>query len=153
MRTKLPVEHLRELYDSGMSVRAIGRQYGITGSAVWARLKRAKYKMRPSGYPSFPGAKNWNWKGGRSRHKGGYMLVNVGPNRRRLEHRVVIEKHLGRRLRSNEHVHHLNGVRDDNRIANLTLVRPKSHEKWTRVHALQKRIRELEAKIAHLKSA
>jgi hypothetical protein len=76
---------------------------------------------------------NGHWRGGRTKHHAGYLMVRVltHPRARRsngyvFEHILVMEQHLGRFLLPDETVHHLNGVRDDNRIENLELwVRPQ----------------------------
>jgi hypothetical protein len=65
----------------------------------------------------------------RYKHSGGYICVRVAPNIYELEHRVIVAKALARPLRRDEHVHHINGDRADNRLDNLLLVSASEHAK------------------------
>lgn len=92
--------------------------------------------------------KGWDLRPLRKRERGswgepwknanGYMLqtrtdLKEGArSESRFVHRLVMEQHLGRELLPQETVHHINGVRDDNRIGNLEL--------WSHSHPYGQRV-------------
>ena len=47
------------------------------------------------------------------------------------QHRYFMEKHLGRKLLNTEDVHHINGIKNDNRIENLQVINHSEHTKIT----------------------
>jgi hypothetical protein len=80
---------------------------GTTGVMTWNK----KGKDSPS------------WQGGRWKDKNGYIMTRDG-----LEHRIIMEQHINRKLYPWEQVHHINAVKDDNRIENLRIVTKNLHK-------------------------
>lgn len=72
------------------------------------------------------GERSPSYKDGYRRgHEGGYLRVSNGE----YVHRLVMEEYLGRKLRKDEHVHHIDGNVANNLISNLEVVTNSSHRK------------------------
>ena len=80
------------------------------------------------------GEKHPFWKGG-IKHQDGYILIKNPAHPHSYsngyipEHRLVVETSLGRYLKPDEHVHHINGNRSDNRIENLVVLTKLEHSR------------------------
>jgi hypothetical protein len=89
------------------------------------------------------GERNSQWKGGRRQLLSGYILIYFpahpycDQDGYVLEHRLVMENKLGRYLKPNEIVHHINGILDDNRIENLELF--DNHSEHISIHAKRRK--------------
>jgi len=104
--------------------------------------KKMSKRLKKEGHPK--------WVGGRRHDNAGYVLIwnpehpNATIHKTVLEHRLVMEKHLGRYLEPWEIIHHKNGVKDDNQIENLELLPKSEHNtKVQEVYLENKKLKQL----------
>jgi len=154
LKTKNMVQISKDLGCPDDTVFWWARKHGLVAlnvdksNAIKAALRKA--------YPNGSGGENSSaWKGGRYRIKTGYVRVYApdhpdARNNTVFEHRLVMEKVLGRYLEADEIVHHIDGNKSNNDPANLALTRQGDHisQHWKAGHEVIKmrvRMKELEA--------
>lgn len=118
----------------GLSLQAIARLCGIThGTTIHRWTRRFNF---PPHKAIAPREKNYKWNGGQYISPSGYKYVICDRGHPRgvkkgkysdyiPEQYAVMEKHLGRYLKQDEVIHHLNGIKLDNRLENLMLCKNK----------------------------
>lgn len=92
------------------------------------------------------GEGNPAWKGGRTKDGNGYWVIYMPKHPyacqgKIKEHRLVIERHLGRYLKPNEIIHHIDFDKINNKIENLYLMSRGQHSKLHR--DLEKKVRQM----------
>jgi len=121
------IELLRKHSDGILKSRELALILGETAKYVQDLWRRNPDIPRPLQAPPL-GECNPSFVSGKIIDLDGYVLVlSSSPDRLRkdrnygriLEHRKVIEDHLGRKLKRSEVVHHKNGCKIDNRFENL----------------------------------
>ena len=127
-RPKIDEATLRRLYcDENLSGKKIGEMYQCSQQTI-LRLVR-KYGLQAKSAGPYAGHLNPHWKGGLTMQDG--YILQYAPHHPSIQncvrpyvpqHRLVMEKHLGRYLTETEVVHHKNEIRTDNRIENLELL-------------------------------
>lgn len=122
-RIDWPVEQMREWYErDGYTLQQIADLLGRPQKLVNKVAKKHGFQMRRRGPAS--GDRHPGWKGGTTIGNNGYVRQYAPDHphangKYMMQHRLVMEAHLGRYLDPSEVVHHRNGVTSDNRIENL----------------------------------
>jgi hypothetical protein len=156
-------EDLYHMYhEEKMSMHEIADKLNVTFGAIWYWMKKWDIPTRSHDdalillgkSERFTGEKNPRWTGGRHINPGGYWMIRM-PNYPRatnrgyvLEHIYIYEQAHGPIPKGWE-VHHINGVKTDNRLENLLAMEGHKHKDF--IPALQRRIQELENEIKRLK--
>lgn len=161
-RVDIDREELKQLYQSGVSGRALQVRYNCSPDTLYRTLKEAGAKINDPERarliyrgPVLFGPLSPAWKGGRTKDARGYILVRIENHHRTdksgyvKEHIYIWEKVHNKKLPKGWVIHHINGIKDDNRPENLMAMKPGSHAKL--VEPYKKRIRELELEISRLK--
>lgn len=153
---KIKLDKFKELfYKKSMPIKEIAKYFNVTFSAIGSF--RHRYNLPPRGWSNgiHPrlgskisqqhknklvkiakmrlGKKNPRWCGNKRKSYQGYILIRKPKHPFSdccgwvREHRLIMEKHLGKILERDQNIHHINGIKDDNRLENLVVCSNSSH--------------------------
>ncbi len=124
--TKLDLDKVAEMYLSGNTQAEIADALGVSQKVVWRFMKRNDLTARIAAKRNQDGRNNAAWKGGVSIDPNGYIeiLQKDHPRAKKnsgyvKEHILAAEKQLGRYLKPNEIVHHIDFDKHNNSSENL----------------------------------
>ena len=81
------------------------------------------------------GEKHGNWKGGKRIDNSGYIKIwNSKIQKYIFKHKLIMEQFLKRPIKKGETIHHINGIKTDNRLDNLEL--------WSHNHPYGQRVKD-----------
>lgn len=106
-------------YQEDIPINMIAECFNVSANTIMLVRKKNGIPIRKRIVPR--GSDSPCWKGG-TIDENGYRKIRDPNGKRVREHRFVMEQHLDRELRPDEVVHHINGIRDDNRVENLQLL-------------------------------
>src|SRR3990167_8622813 len=120
------VNQIYDLFEGGAMISEIVKAVGTNRESVRQYLLRKytpkqKRTIVKKNFRQPKGQDSPSWKGGREVTKEGYISLWLSRRETILEHRKIMQDHLGRKLEKFEVVHHINGNNADNRIENLEL--------------------------------
>ncbi len=126
------------------AVRALAKENRVSIVTVYNRMDEFGIRRRTGGDATRgtqAREQNPNWKDGTTLRKDGYILEYLD-GKQHFQHRLVMERYLGRPLDRHEVVHHANGNQSNNRIENLELLPTQSaHNK---LHMTSERARAMQ---------
>jgi hypothetical protein len=126
---QIDLDKLKKFLDEGLRAYEIAEKFGISHTTLQRICNKHNIVLD-------------RYHNGKTKKDSGYILV-YKPNHPRAdkhgyvpEHTLIMEKHIDRYLNDNEVVHHINGIKDDNKLKNLQIMDVDEHKKY---HSRQER--------------
>ena len=165
------IAEVKRLYiEESMSIREVAARLGTSASPVKNSLQHLGLIRTPAEarqlacekgkHPvSLSGSGSIAWKSGKTHHASGYILVMQKGHHRATKNGYVYEQIAVWEQVHNKPVpegwvvHHLNGIKSDNRPANLVAMPKAKHSRVESCEPYKQRIRVLEAEVKLLEKA
>ena len=133
-------EDVAELYwRREMTVAEVANELGVKPNTLRDRMKQVGFPVRTKREyvqlmkrkgrlsTTWTGSRNIKWKGGTPKDGSGYVMVWTGERKYVRRSHLVWEQSRGRKLPEGWVVHHINGVKDDDKPENVAACPPIKH--------------------------